>query len=102
MHSKDCFKLIGRAAGTLGFGGATKAAGSLGGSVGRAAAGIGARANPYLAGAYAVYEGRPGGWLDPANFFGDNKYTKFLNTNIFDLLGRAGKEISSIQTQHQK
>ncbi|HCH0722013.1 TPA: hypothetical protein NKO64_000497 [Vibrio parahaemolyticus] len=99
---KGLFKLIGRAAGTLGFGGATKAAGSLGGSVGRAAAGIGARANPYLAGAYAVYEGRPGGWLDPANFFGDNKYTKFLNTNIFDLLGRAGKEISSIQTQHQK
>ncbi|MCR9596164.1 hypothetical protein NB525_19530 [Vibrio alginolyticus] len=99
---KGLFKLIGGAAGTLGFGGATKAAGSLGGSVGRAAAGIGARANPYLAGAYAVYEGRPGGWLDPANFFGDNKYTKFLNTNIFDLLGRAGKEISSIQTQHQK
>ncbi|MCA2487217.1 MULTISPECIES: hypothetical protein [Vibrio] len=99
---KGLFKLIGRAAGTLGFGGATKAAGSLGGSVGRAAAGIGARANPYLAGALAVYEGRPGGLLDPANFFGDNKYTKFLNTNIFDLLGRAGKEISSIQTQHQK
>lgn len=99
---KGLFKLIGRAAGTLGFGGATKAAGSLGGSVGRAAAGIGARANPYLAGAYAVYEGRAGGLLDPANFFGDNKYTKFLNTNIFDLLGRAGKEISSIQTQHQK
>ncbi|MCR9390156.1 hypothetical protein NB526_07065 [Vibrio alginolyticus] len=99
---KGLFKLIGRAAGALGFGGATKAAGSLGGSVGRAAAGIGARANPYLAGAYAVYEGRQGGLLDPANFFGDNKYTKFLNTNIFDLLGRAGKEISSIQTQHQK
>ncbi|WP_154204363.1 hypothetical protein [Vibrio alginolyticus] len=99
---KGLFKLIGRAAGALGFGGATKAAGSLGGSVGRTAAGIGARANPYLAGALAVYEGRPGGLLDPANFFGDNKYTKFLNTNIFDLLGRAGKEISSIQTQHQK
>ncbi len=99
---KGLFKLIGRAAGVLGFGGATKAAGSLGGSVGRTAAGIGARANPYLAGALAVYEGRPGGVLDPANFFGDNKYTKFLNTNIFDLLGRAGKEISSIQTQHQK
>ncbi|EIA1555065.1 hypothetical protein K6799_001714 [Vibrio parahaemolyticus] len=99
---KGLFKLIGRAAGALGFGGATKAAGSLGGSVGRTAAGIGARANPYLAGALAVYEGRPGGVLDPANFFGDNKYTKFLNTNIFDLLGRAGKEISSIQTQHQK
>ncbi|MDW3049745.1 hypothetical protein [Vibrio sp. 1408] len=99
---KGLFKLVGRVAGTLGFGGATKAAGSLGGSVGRTAAGIGARANPYLAGALAVYEGRPGGLLDPANFFGDNKYTKFLNTNIFDLLGRAGKEISSIQTQHQK
>ncbi|HCG5514781.1 hypothetical protein CGJ96_17910 [Vibrio parahaemolyticus] len=99
---KGLFKLVGRAAGALGFGGATKAAGSLGGNVGRAAAGIGARANPYLAGAYAVYEGRAGGLLDPANFFGDNKYTKFLNTNIFDLLGRAGKEISSIQTQHQK
>ncbi len=99
---KGLFKLIGRAAGALGFGGVTKAAGSLGGSVGRTAAGIGARANPYLAGALAVYEGRPGGLLDPANFFGDNKYTKFLNTNIFDLLGRAGKEISSIQTQHQK
>ncbi|HCH1741983.1 TPA: hypothetical protein NKQ84_002579 [Vibrio parahaemolyticus] len=99
---KGLFKLIGRTAGALGFGGATKAAGSLGGSVGRTAAGIGARANPYLAGALAVYEGRPGGLLDPANFFGDNKYTKFLNTNIFDLLGRAGKEISSIQTQHQK
>ncbi|TOP19552.1 hypothetical protein CGH22_09315, partial [Vibrio parahaemolyticus] len=99
---KGLFKLIGLAAGTLGFGGATKAAGSLGGSVGRTAAGIGARANPYLAGALAVYEGRAGGLLDPANFFGDNKYTKFLNTNIFDLLGRAGKEISSIQTQHQK
>ncbi|EGR1297500.1 hypothetical protein EAF56_15935 [Vibrio alginolyticus] len=99
---KGLFKLIGRAAGALGFGGATKAAGSLGGSVGRTAAGIGARANPYLAGALAVYEGRAGGMLDPANFFGDNKYTKFLNTNIFDLLGRAGKEISSIQTQHQK
>ncbi|MFH4795609.1 hypothetical protein WL058_00365 [Vibrio alginolyticus] len=99
---KGLFKLIGRAAGALGFGGATKAAGSLGGSVGRAAAGIGARANPYLAGAYAVYEGRQGGLLDPENFFGKNKYTEFLNTNIFDLLGRAGKEISSIQTQHQK
>ncbi|MFG0389788.1 hypothetical protein, partial [Vibrio sp. zbq_2] len=99
---KGLFSLISRAAGSLGLGGATKAAGSLGGSVGRAAAGIGARANPYLAGAYAVYEGRQGGLLDPANFFGDNKYTKFLNTNIFDLLGRAGKEISSIQTQHQK
>ncbi|MGL1279919.1 hypothetical protein ACSTKA_06975 [Vibrio parahaemolyticus] len=99
---KGLFKLVGRAAGALGFGGATKAAGSLGGSVGRTAAGIGARANPYLAGALAVYEGRAGGLLDPANFFGDNKYTKFLNTNIFDLLGRAGKEISSIQTQHQK
>ncbi len=99
---KGLFKLIGRATGALGFGGATKAAGSLGGSVGRTAAGIGARANPYLAGALAVYEGRAGGLLDPANFFGDNKYTKFLNTNIFDLLGRAGKEISSIQTQHQK
>ncbi|EOX3980862.1 hypothetical protein ACM9ES_003928 [Vibrio alginolyticus] len=99
---KGLFKLVGRAAGALGFDGATKAAGSLGGSVGRTAAGIGARANPYLAGALAVYEGRPGGLLDPANFFGDNKYTKFLNTNIFDLLGRAGKEISSIQTQHQK
>ncbi|HBH7870101.1 TPA: hypothetical protein KDX50_003027 [Vibrio parahaemolyticus] len=99
---KGLFKLIGRAAGALGFGGATKAAGSLGGSVGRTAAGIGARANPYLAGAYAVYEGRKGGLLDPENFFGRNKFTEFLNTDIFDLLGRAGREISSIQTQHQK
>ncbi|MBS9947528.1 hypothetical protein J4H64_14060 [Vibrio alginolyticus] len=100
---KGLFKLVGRVAGTLGFGGATKAAGSLGGSVGRTAAGIGARANnPWLMGGYAVYEGRKGGLLDPENFFGKNKYTEFLNTNIFDLIGRAGREISSIQTQHQK
>ncbi|MDW2166788.1 hypothetical protein R7Q44_24015, partial [Vibrio sp. 2099] len=99
---KGLFKLIGRAAGALGFGGATKAAGSLGGSVGRTAAGMAARANPWLMGGYAVYEGRKGGLLDPENFFGKNKYTEFLNTDIFDLIGRAGREISSIQTQHQK
>ncbi|MCY9879550.1 hypothetical protein OTK59_23695, partial [Vibrio natriegens] len=87
--------------------GATSALGGVGG-VGRAAggaraaAGLASRANPWLTGAWAVYEGRQGGMLDPTNFFGDNKYTKFLNTDIFDLLGRAGKEISSIQTQHQK
>lgn len=109
---KGLFKLISRAASALGLGSATSAsvrggaakasaaARAAGGA--RAAAGMAARANPYLAGALAVYEGRAGGLLDPANFFGDNKYTKFLNTNIFDLLGRAGKEISSIQTQHQK
>ncbi|ELA8172836.1 hypothetical protein RGL50_000289 [Vibrio alginolyticus] len=96
---KGLFKLISRAASALGIGSATSA--SVRGGA-RAAAGMAARANPYLAGALAVYEGRAGGLLDPANFFGDNKYTKFLNTNIFDLLGRAGKEISSIQTQHQK
>ncbi|HCG9747700.1 TPA: hypothetical protein NJ689_001185, partial [Vibrio parahaemolyticus] len=73
-----------------------------GGAAARAAAGMAARANPWLMGGYAVYEGRKGGLLDPENFFGKNKYTEFLNTNIFDLLGRAGKEISSIQTQHQK
>ncbi|HHX8286147.1 TPA: hypothetical protein ACVOYT_004316 [Vibrio diabolicus] len=97
---KGLFKLVGRVAGASRLGGAAKTA--AGTALGRTAAGIGARANPYLAGALAVYEGRAGGLLDPANFFGDNKYTKFLNTNIFDLLGRAGKEISSIQTQHQK
>ncbi len=106
---KGLFKLIGRAAGALGFGSATSAsvkggaaARAAGGA--RAAAGLGlaSRANPYLAGAYAVYEGRKGGLLDPENFFGRNKFTEFLNTDIFDLLGRAGREISSIQTQHQK
>ncbi|NMV42264.1 hypothetical protein HKB00_00015, partial [Vibrio parahaemolyticus] len=78
-------------------GAAARAAGGA-----RAAAGMAARANPWLMGGYAVYEGRKGGLLDPENFFGKNKYTEFLNTNIFDLLGRAGKEISSIQTQPQK
>ncbi|MDF4278968.1 hypothetical protein P3371_16140 [Vibrio parahaemolyticus] len=106
---KGLFKLISRAASALGIGSATSAsvkggaaARAAGGA--RAAAGLGlaSRANPYLAGAYAVYEGRKGGLLDPENFFGKNKYTEFLNTDIFDLIGRAGREISSIQTQHQK
>ncbi|MBO0242392.1 MULTISPECIES: hypothetical protein [unclassified Vibrio] len=104
---KGLFKLISRAASALGLGSATSAsvkggaaARAAGGA--RAAAGMAARANPWLMGGYAVYEGRKGGLLDPENFFGKNKYTEFLNTNIFDLLGRAGKEISSIQTQPQK
>ncbi|MCR9635113.1 hypothetical protein NB491_03895 [Vibrio alginolyticus] len=104
---KGLFKLISRAASALGLGSATSAS-VKGGAVARAAggaraaAGMAARANPWLMGGYAVYEGRKGGLLDPENFFGKNKYTEFLNTNIFDLLGRAGKEISSIQTQPQK
>ncbi|HCG8743453.1 TPA: hypothetical protein N2903_004228 [Vibrio parahaemolyticus] len=98
---KGLFKLISRAASALGLGSATSAS-VKGGAAARAAAGMAARANPWLMGGYAVYEGRKGGLLDPENFFGKNKYTEFLNTNIFDLLGRAGKEISSIQTQHQK
>ncbi|MFH4795273.1 hypothetical protein WL045_22555 [Vibrio alginolyticus] len=70
----------------------------------RAAAGLGlaSRANPWLTGAWITYEARKGGLLDPESLFGKNSYTEFLNTDIFDLLGRAGKEISSIQTQHQK
>ncbi|EJB8582425.1 hypothetical protein F0M03_02300 [Vibrio parahaemolyticus] len=98
---KGLFKLISRAASALGLGSATSAS-VKGGAAARAAAGMAARANPWLMGGYAVYEGRKGGLLDPENFFGKNKYTEFLNTNIFDLLGRAGKEISSIQTQPQK
>ncbi|WP_348224187.1 hypothetical protein [Vibrio parahaemolyticus] len=104
---KGLFKLISRAASALGLGSATSAsvkggaaARAAGGA--RAAAGMAARANPWLMGGYAVYEGRKGGLLDPENFFGKNKYTEFLNTDIFDLIGRAGREISSIQTQHQK
>ncbi|BCG20765.1 hypothetical protein [Vibrio alginolyticus] len=104
---KGLFKLISRAASALGLGSATSAsvkggaaARAAGGA--RAAAGMAARANPWLMGGYAVYEGRKGGLLDPENFFGKNKYTEFLNTDIFDLLGRAGKEISLIQTQPQK
>ncbi|MCZ6287133.1 hypothetical protein [Vibrio parahaemolyticus] len=104
---KGLFKLVSRAASALGLGSATSAsvkggaaARAAGGA--RAAAGMAARANPWLMGGYAVYEGRKGGLLDPENFFGKNKYTEFLNTDIFDLIGRAGREISSIQTQHQK
>ncbi|EQB4356549.1 hypothetical protein ACYJ3L_000872 [Vibrio alginolyticus] len=104
---KGLFKLISRAASALGIGSATSAsvrggaaARAAGGA--RAAAGMAARANPWLMGGYAVYEGRKGGLLDPENFFGKNKYTDFLNTNVFDLLGRMSKQISSIQTQHQK
>ncbi|EPP6379623.1 hypothetical protein ACUNB6_000944 [Vibrio alginolyticus] len=117
---KGLFKLISRAASALGIGGgatsATKVgvkggaakasaaarAGGAGARVAggaRAAAGMAARANPWLMGGYVVYEGRKGGALDPENFFGKNKYTDFLNTDIFDLLGRMGKQISSIQTQ---
>ncbi|MGL1201104.1 hypothetical protein ACSTK0_08885 [Vibrio parahaemolyticus] len=98
---KGLFKLISRAASALGLGSATSAS-VKGGAAARAAAGMAARANPWLMGGYAVYEGRKGGLLDPENFFGKNKYTEFLNTDIFDLLGRAGREISSIQTQHQR
>lgn len=104
---KGLFKLISRAASALGIGSATSAsvkggAGARAAGGARAAAGMAARANPWLMGGYAVYEGRKGGLLDPENFFGKNKYTDFLNTNVFDLLGRMSKEISSIQTQHQK
>ncbi|MBT0012158.1 hypothetical protein ACRTEU_16050 [Vibrio alginolyticus] len=99
---KGLFKLISRAASALGLGSATSAS-VKGGAAARAAGGARAAAgNPWLMGGYAVYEGRKGGLLDPENFFGKNKYTEFLNTDIFDLLGRAGKEISSIQTQPQK
>ncbi|HCG5507710.1 TPA: hypothetical protein NJ005_000614 [Vibrio parahaemolyticus] len=97
---KGLFKLISRAASALGLGSATSA--SVKGGAAARAAGMAARANPWLMGGYAVYEGRKGGLLDPENFFGKNKYTEFLNTDIFDLIGRAGREISSIQTQHQK
>ncbi|ENM6364273.1 hypothetical protein AB8I23_002576 [Vibrio alginolyticus] len=105
---KGLFKLISRAASALGLGSATSASvrgGSAARAAGgaRAAAGMAARANPWLMGGYAVYEGRKGGLLDPENFFGKNKYTDFLNTSVFDLLGRMGKQISSIQnTQPQK
>ncbi|MDF5230290.1 hypothetical protein P7L96_11485 [Vibrio parahaemolyticus] len=70
----------------------------------RAAAGLGlaSRANPWLTGAWITYEARKGGMFDPANFFGDNNLTKFLNTDIFDLIRSTSKEISSIQTQPQK
>lgn len=103
---KGLFKLISRAASALGIGSATSAS-VKGGAAARAtggarAAGMAARANPWLMGGYAVYEGRKGGLLDPENFFGKNKYTDFLNTNVFDLLGHMSKQISSIQTQHQK
>ncbi|HHF2897639.1 TPA: hypothetical protein ACPJZU_000151 [Vibrio alginolyticus] len=103
---KGLFKLISRAAGALGIGSVTSA--SVKGGAARAAGGaralggMAARANPYLAGAYAVYEGRKGGMLDPEGLFGKNKYTEFLNQDVFSLLGRMGKQISSIQTQHQK
>ncbi|MGI3038636.1 hypothetical protein [Vibrio diabolicus] len=92
---KGLFKLMGASR----LGGAAKTA--AGGSLGRAAAGIGARANPYLAGAYAVYEGRPGGLLDPENFFGKNETTRFLNQDVFDLMGKTSRQISAIQTQNQ-
>lgn len=99
---KGLFKLISRAASALGIGSATSAS-VRGGAAARAAAGMAARANPWLMGGYVVYEGRKGGLLDPENFFGKNKYTDFLNTSVFDLLGRMGKQISSIQnTQPQK
>ncbi|ELA8916023.1 hypothetical protein RYG35_001609 [Vibrio parahaemolyticus] len=91
---KGLFKLISRAAGGIGGAGA-RVAGGL-----RGAAGMASRANPYLAGAYAVYEGRKGGMLDPEGLFGKNKYTEFLNQDVFSLLGRMGKQISSIQTQN--
>lgn len=94
---KGLFKLISRAASALGIGSATSA--SVKGGAAARAAGMAARANPWLMGGYAVYEGRKGGLLDPENFFGKNKYTDFLNTNVFDLLGRMSKQISSIQTQ---
>ncbi|MEZ8937903.1 hypothetical protein AB6E05_01195 [Vibrio alginolyticus] len=100
---KGLFKLISRAASALGIGSATSAsvkggaAARAGGA--RAAAGMAARANPWLTGAWAVYEGRPGGMLDPEGLFGKNKYTEFLNQDVFSLLGRMGKQISSIQTQ---
>ncbi|EGQ7683655.1 hypothetical protein IZS58_004603 [Vibrio parahaemolyticus] len=97
---KGLFKLISRAASALGIGSATSA--SVKGGAAARAAGMAARANPWLMGGYAVYEGRKGGLLDPENFFGKNKYTDFLNTNVFDLLGHMSKQISSIQTQHQK
>lgn len=102
---KGLFKLISRAASALGIGSATSAsvrggaaARAAGGA--RAAAGMAARANPYLAGAYAVYEGRKGGMLDPEGLFGKNKYTEFLNQDAFSLLGKMGRQISSIQTQN--
>ncbi len=94
---RGLFKLISRAASALGIGSATSA--SVKGGAAARAAGMAARANPWLMGGYAVYEGRKGGLLDPENFFGKNKYTDFLNTNVFDLLGRMSKQISSIQTQ---
>ncbi|MGS6581749.1 hypothetical protein ACW68H_20025 [Vibrio diabolicus] len=102
---KGLFKLISRAASALGIGSATSAsvrggaaARAAGGA--RAAAGMAARANPWLMGGYAVYEGRKGGLLDPENFFGKNKYTEFLNQDVFSLLGKMGRQISSIQTQN--
>lgn len=112
---KGLFKLISRAAGALGLGSATSAsvkggaaarAGGAGARLAgglRGAAGLASRANPWLMAGMTIYEGRPGGMLDPENFFGKNKYTDFLNTSVFDLLGRMGKQISSIQnTQPQK
>ncbi|MCS0403423.1 hypothetical protein [Vibrio diabolicus] len=106
---KGLFKLISRAASALGIGSATSAsvrggvakasaaARAAGGA--RAAAGMAARANPWLMAGMTVYAGRRGGALDPENFFGKNKYTEFLNQDVFSLLGRMGKQISSIQTQ---
>ncbi|MCR9626921.1 hypothetical protein NB520_03570 [Vibrio antiquarius] len=100
---KGLFKLISRAAGALGVGSvgsATKAGAARAAGGARALGGVAARANPYLAGAYAVYEGRPGGALAPENFFGKNKYTEFLNQDVFSLLGKMGRQISLIQTQN--
>lgn len=92
---KGLFKLLGASR----LGGAAKTA--AGTALGRTAAGIGARANPYLAGAYAVYEGRPGGLLDPTNLFGVNETTRFLNRDVFELMGKTSRQISAIQTQNQ-
>ncbi|EJE8517290.1 hypothetical protein M5237_000316 [Vibrio parahaemolyticus] len=92
-----------RGVGATGVGAKTAAKARVAGGA-RAAAGLGlaSRANPWLTGAWITYEARKGGLLDPESLFGKNSYTEFLNTDIFDLLGRAGREISSIQTQHQK
>ncbi|MDW1909312.1 MULTISPECIES: hypothetical protein [unclassified Vibrio] len=103
---KGLFKLISRAASALGLGSATSAsvkggaaARAAGGA--RAAAGMAARANPWLMGGYAVYEGRKGGLLDPEKLFGSNETTRFLNQDVFELMGKTSRQISAIQTQNQ-
>jgi len=55
--------------------------------------------NPYIIGAMAVYEGRPGGALSASSLFGEGSVTNFLDKPLAELLGfgDAGGEVSSPQ-----